>query len=55
VAALPLATHRAGGQVAIITHGPTPLDELACVRLHGDVVQELDALSAALEDAAARA
>jgi NAD-dependent deacetylase len=55
VAALPLATLRAGGRVAIITQGPTPLDELACVRLDGDVVQELAALSAALEDAAARA
>jgi NAD-dependent deacetylase len=46
--ALPLLTLRSGGAIAIITQGPTPLDELAAVRLHGDVVQELSALSAAL-------
>ncbi len=49
--ALPLLTLRAGGALAIITEGPTPLDELAAVRLHGDVVQELSALAAALEPA----
>ena len=47
--ALPLLTLRAGGALAIITEGPTPLDQLAAVRLHGDVVQELSALAAALE------
>jgi NAD-dependent deacetylase len=51
VAELPLMTHRAGGTVAIITQGPTPLDGLASERLHGDVVDELRALRAALEDA----
>jgi NAD-dependent deacetylase len=46
--ALPLLTHEAGGAIAIITAGRTPLDELASVRLAGDVVQELGALTAAL-------
>jgi NAD-dependent deacetylase len=44
VAGLPLLTHEAGGKVAIITQGPTPLDALATVRLDGDVVAELQAL-----------
>jgi len=48
VAGLPLLTHDAGGAVAIITQGATPLDELAGVRLHGDVVAELQALADAL-------
>ncbi|HEY2142046.1 MAG TPA: NAD-dependent deacylase [Solirubrobacteraceae bacterium] len=49
VAGLPLLTHQAGGSVAIVTHGSTPLDEIACVRLDGDVVDELQALTAALK------
>jgi NAD-dependent deacetylase len=48
VASLPLLTRRAGGQIAIITQGPTPLDELASVRLHGDLEDELAALLDAL-------
>jgi len=48
VAGLPLLTRRAGGDVAIITHGPTPHDGIASVRLDGDVVAELAALLAAL-------
>ncbi len=48
VAGLPLLTHGAGGAVAILTQGPTPLDELASVRLSGDVVDELQALAGAL-------
>jgi len=48
VAGLPLLTRRAGGTVAIITQGPTPLDDLAEVRLDGDVVAELQALMAAI-------
>ncbi len=48
VAELPLLTHRAGGDVAILTQGPTPLDALATVRLHGDLVDELGALLSAL-------
>jgi NAD-dependent deacetylase len=48
VAALPELTYAAGGAVAIITRGPTPLDDLASVRLTGDVLDELSALAAAL-------
>jgi NAD-dependent deacetylase len=48
VAGLPLLTQAAGGAVAIITQSPTPLDPIAEVRLHGDVVAELQALRAAL-------
>jgi NAD-dependent deacetylase len=48
VAGLPRLTCEAGGALAIITHGPTPLDELASVRLDGDVVEELEALVGAL-------
>jgi NAD-dependent deacetylase len=48
VAALPDLTLAAGGTVAIITKGPTPFDEVATVRLDGDVVEEMDALLASL-------
>jgi NAD-dependent deacetylase len=48
VAGLPLLTLERGGALAILTQGPTPLDTLAAVRLHGDVVAELDALLVAL-------
>ena len=48
VAGLPELTHAGGGAVAILTRGPTPLDEIASVRLYGDVVDELDALLFAL-------
>ena len=47
-AGLPLLTHEAGGAVAILTRGPTPLDGLASVRLGRDVVDELQALAGAL-------
>ncbi len=47
VAALPSLTRDAGGKVAILTKGRTPLDGLADVRLDGDVVEELEALVAA--------
>jgi NAD-dependent deacetylase len=49
VAGLPQLTHASGGRIAIITQGRTPLDDLASVRLSGDVVAELDALVDALE------
>jgi NAD-dependent deacetylase len=49
VAELPLRTLAAGGQIAIVTKGPTPLDHRAAVRLDGDVVAELEAVSRALE------
>lgn len=48
VAGLPLLTHERGGAVAVITQGPTPLDDIAEVRLDGDVEAELDALLDAL-------
>lgn len=48
VAALPLLTVEAGGSVAILTQGPTPLDGIAEVRLSGDVVEELGALAGEL-------
>ncbi|HTY97379.1 MAG TPA: Sir2 family NAD-dependent protein deacetylase [Solirubrobacteraceae bacterium] len=48
VASLPMLTHRAGGTVAIVTQGPTPLDEIAAVRLDGDLEAVLPALAAEL-------
>jgi len=48
VAGLPLLTRRCGGRVAIVTHGATPLDDVADVRLDGDVVDVLGALAARL-------
>jgi NAD-dependent deacetylase len=48
VAGLPALTHSAGGALAIITQGQTPLDQIAAVRLSGDVVEELGALVATL-------
>ena len=48
VAGLPLLTLQAGGAVAMITQGATPLDDIASVRLHGDVVEEMSALVGAL-------
>jgi NAD-dependent deacetylase len=44
VAGLAEVTARAGGAVAIITQGPTPFDEVAAVKLTGDVVEELRAV-----------
>ncbi len=48
VAGLPKVTLSAGGRIAIITQGPTPLDAAASVRMRGDVVSELEALLVAL-------
>jgi NAD-dependent deacetylase len=48
VAGLPELTLSAGGQVAVITKGPTPYDAAAAVRLDGDVEDELSAVLAAL-------
>jgi len=48
VAQLPDVTRAAGGEVAIVTTGPTPYDGIAAVRLDGDVVAELEAVVAAL-------
>ncbi|HLM27936.1 MAG TPA: NAD-dependent protein deacylase [Thermoleophilaceae bacterium] len=48
VAGLPGVTLAAGGRLAVVTQGPTPYDSEADVRLDGDVVDELDAVLAAL-------
>ncbi len=48
VAGLPRLTEARGGSVAILTQGATPLDEIASVRLDGDVVEELEMLASAL-------
>jgi NAD-dependent deacetylase len=48
VAGLPSVTLRGGGDVAIVTQGPTPYDGDATVRLEGDVVADLEAVLAAL-------
>ena len=48
VAGLPSLTRARGGAIALVTQGPTPYDGEAEVKLDGDVVEELDALLAAL-------
>ena len=48
IAQLPALTRQAGGAVAVLTQGPTPFDDQAAVKLDGDVVDELEALLAAL-------
>ena len=47
VAALPEVTRRAGGKLALVTEGETPYDDVAEVKLGGDVVDELEAVLAA--------
>jgi NAD-dependent deacetylase len=49
VAGLPELTLQAAGRLAILTQGATPLDRLAAVRMHGDVVEELEGVLGALE------
>ena len=48
VAGLPEVTLGSGGKVAVITQGSTPFDAVAAVRMRGDVVDELEAVAAAL-------
>jgi NAD-dependent deacetylase len=48
VAELPGLTLSHGGRIAIVTKGATPYDSRAAVRLDGDVVDELEAVLAAL-------
>jgi NAD-dependent deacetylase len=48
VAQLPATTLAGGGQIAILTQGPTQYDSHAAVRMGGDIVDELDAVLAAL-------
>ncbi len=47
-AQLPEMTLAAGGAIAILTRGRTPFDRRATVRMDGDVVDELEALLAAV-------
>jgi NAD-dependent deacetylase len=49
VAGLPELTCRAGGRLALVTAGDTPYDDQADVKLERDVVDELEAVLAALE------
>jgi len=48
VAQLPLLTLDGGGELAIVTQGPTPLDHRSAVKLDGDVVEELTGVLDAL-------
>jgi NAD-dependent deacetylase len=48
VASLPETTLANGGRIAILTKGSTPFDHLAAVRAGGDVVEELEAVLAAV-------
>lgn len=48
VAGLPELTLAAGGKIAIVTQGPTPLDRMAEVRMGADVVEDLTAVLDAL-------
>jgi NAD-dependent deacetylase len=49
VAGLPAVTLENGGRLVLITQGPTPYDGEAEVKLDGDVVDELSAVLAALD------
>ena len=53
IAQLPGITRARGGRIAIVTQGPTPWDARAALKLDGDVVAELTALLAALDQGAA--
>jgi NAD-dependent deacetylase len=48
VAGLPELTLASGGRLAIVTRSATPYDDAAAVRLEGDVVEDLQAVLAAL-------
>jgi NAD-dependent protein deacetylase/lipoamidase len=48
VAQLPQITLEAGGELVIITQGPTPYDARATVRCAGDVEEEMGQIAAAL-------
>jgi NAD-dependent deacetylase len=48
VASLPGITLANGGHLALVTQGPTPYDRDADVKLSGDVVDELEAVLAAV-------
>jgi NAD-dependent deacetylase len=48
VASLPETTLANGGEIAILTKSSTPFDDVAAVRAGGDVVEELEAVLAAV-------
>jgi NAD-dependent deacetylase len=48
VAALPGVTLEDGGRLAIVTKGPTPYDDVAALKLEGEIDAELSAMLAAL-------
>ncbi len=52
VAGLPQITLGSGGELALITAGPTPYDADALVKLDGDIEAEMKALLAAIDAAA---
>ncbi|MGH2906208.1 MAG: SIR2 family NAD-dependent protein deacylase [Solirubrobacterales bacterium] len=52
IAGVPALTLRKGGELAIVTNGPTPYDGDAFLKLDGDVEAELEALLAAIDAAA---
>jgi NAD-dependent deacetylase len=49
VAGLPELTEAAGGEVVLVTKGPTPWDGRAACKLDGDVEEELEALVEAID------
>jgi NAD-dependent protein deacetylase/lipoamidase len=49
VAQLPQLTLAAGGQIGLVTKGPTPYDDAAAVKLDRDVVTELEAVLLAMD------
>lgn len=51
VAGLPAVVLRGGGDLVLVTQGETPYDDLATIRLSGDVVEELKGVLVALERA----
>lgn len=48
VASLPALTLESGGRLAIVTKGPTPYDDVATLKIDGEVDEELTAVLAAL-------
>ncbi|MBJ7473269.1 MAG: NAD-dependent protein deacylase [Solirubrobacteraceae bacterium] len=48
VAALPAVVLRGGGDLVLVTQGETPYDDVATVKLTGDVAEELQGVLAAL-------
>jgi NAD-dependent deacetylase len=53
IAGIPTLTLRSGGELAVITNGPTPYDGDAFIKLDGDVEHELEALLEAVNELSA--